>query len=168
MERMSVTLSIWSASMGMTSLTSMPGTLVLIGLKSPRTLEGALGLGSQISMWLGPPCRNSMITDLAAPKALPFDSTLAAADAFQERNSGRFNPNKPAPPTRINSRRDQPSQVRTGRPGIVSMYRLLGQDYTTWLAPEDVGFQISDFGGSASDLQSCNQATNSPEIRHPK
>src|SRR6266704_234371 len=127
---MSVTLSIWSASIGMTSLTSMPGTLVLIGLKSPRTLEGALGLGSQISMWLGPPCRNSMITDLAAPKALPFDSTLAAADAFQERNSGRFKPNKPAPPMRINSRRDQPSQVRTGRPGIVSMCVLLAQDYT--------------------------------------
>src|SRR5713101_946300 len=142
----------------------MPGTLVLMGLNSPRILEGASGLGSQMSMWLGPPCRNSMMTDLAAPKDFALDSTLAAAaEAFQDRKSGRFNPNRPAPPTRINSRRDQPSQVRTGRPGIVSMYRLLGQDYTTWLAPEDVGFQISDFGGSASDLQSCNQATNSPE-----
>src|SRR6266571_8567222 len=108
----------------------MPETFVLMGLNSPRMLEGASGLGSQISMWLGPPCRNSMITDLAAPNALPFDSTLAAADAFQERNSGRFNPNKPAPPMRINSRRDQPSQVRTGRPGIVSMCVLLAQDYT--------------------------------------
>src|SRR5712675_1260444 len=126
---MSVTLSIWSASIGMTSLTSMPGTLVLIGLKSPRTLEGALGLGSQISMWLGPPCRNSMSTDLAAPHALGFDSVFAAAAAFHERNSGRFKPSKPAPPMRINSRRDQPSQVRMGRPGIVSMCLLLAQDY---------------------------------------
>src|SRR5438445_2859121 len=131
MERMSVTLSIWSASMGMTSVTSMPGTLVLIALKSPRTLDGALGFGSQISIWLGPPCRNSMITDLAAPKALGFESVLAAAEAFQERNSGRFNPSRPAPPTRINSRRDQPSQVRMGRPGIVSMCLLLAQDYIT-------------------------------------
>src|SRR5437588_415796 len=62
---MSVTLSIWSASMGIVSLTSMPATFVLIGLNSPRTLDGALGLGSQISIWLGPPCRNSMMTDLA-------------------------------------------------------------------------------------------------------
>src|SRR5258706_417554 len=130
LERMSVTLSIWSASMGMVSLTWMPSTLVLIGLNSPRMLEGASGLGSQMSMWLGPPWRKSMITDLAAPKDLTFDSTLAAAaEAFQERNSGRFNPNRPAPPTRSNSRRDQPSQVRTGRPGIVSMCLLLAQNY---------------------------------------
>src|SRR5437667_376318 len=152
---MSVTLSIWSASIGMTSLTSMPGTLVLIGLKSPRTLEGALGLGSQISMWLGPPCRNSMITDLAAPKALPFDSTLAAADAFQERNSGRFNPNKPAPPTRINSRRDQPSQVRTGRPGIVSMYLLLGQDYNTEKSCQLSAFSYHSYQHSYQQNRTC-------------
>ena len=31
----------------------MPGTLVRMGLKSPRTLEGASGFGSQMSMWLG-------------------------------------------------------------------------------------------------------------------
>src|SRR5947207_4644486 len=129
MERMSVTLSIWSASMGIVSLTSIPGTFVLIGLNSPRTLDGALGLGSQISIWLGPPCRNSMMTDLAAPNALGFESVLAAAEAFKERNSGKFNPRQPAPPTRINSRRDQPSQVRIGRPGIVSMCLLLAQDY---------------------------------------
>src|SRR5437879_1097453 len=85
-------------------------------------LESASVLGAQMSMWLGPHCRNSMMTDLAAPKDFALDSTLAAAaEAFQDKKSGRFNPNRPAPPTRINSRRDQPSQVRTGRPGIVSM-----------------------------------------------
>src|ERR1700732_1907668 len=109
----------------------MPETLVLIGLNSPRTLDGASGLGSQMSMWLGPPCRKSMMTDLAAPKALLVDSTLAgAAEACQERNSGRFSPSNPAPPTRSNSRRDQPSQVRTGRPGIVSIDVTPGQDYS--------------------------------------
>src|SRR5580692_6602499 len=113
--------------MGMVSLTWMPETFVLIGLKSPRTFDGASGLGSQISMWLGPPCRKSMMTDLAAPKALVVDSTLdGAAEACQERNSGRFSPSNPAPPTRSSSRRDQPSQVRTGRPGIVSI------DATPW------------------------------------
>src|SRR2546422_1005 len=135
---MSVTLSIWSASMGMVSLTWMPDTLVLIGLNSPRMLEGASGLGSQMSMWLGPPCRNSMITDLAAPKDFAFDSTLAAAaEAFQDRKSGRFNPNRPAPPTRNSSRRDQPSQVRTGRPGIVSMDQLLRERLYHWQSPID-------------------------------
>src|SRR6185369_11307251 len=146
MDRINVTLSIWSASMGMVSLTWMPDTLVLIGLNSPRMLEGASGLGSQMSMWLGPPCRNSMITDFAAPKALALDSTLAgaAASAFQERKSGRLSPNSPAPPTRINSRRDQPSQVRTGRPGIVSMYLLLGQDYITSMASQAADTPSSD------------------------
>src|SRR5262249_11853328 len=72
-----------------------------------------------------------MMTDLAAPKALFVSAFAGAAAAFQDRNSGRFNPSKPAPPTRSSSRRDQPSQVRTGCPGIVSMCLLLGQDYIT-------------------------------------
>src|SRR5437879_3774646 len=110
----------------MVSLTWMPETLVLIALNSPRMFAGASGFGSQMSMWLGPPCKKSIMTDLAAPKAL-FVSTLAgAAAAFQERNSGRLKPSKLAPPTRSSSRRDQPSQVRTGRPGIVSM------DWAPW------------------------------------
>src|SRR5215813_10008596 len=110
----------------------MPSTLVLIGLNSPRIFEGASGFGSQMSMWPGPPCRNSIMTDLAAPKALVGESTLAGAPAaFQERNSGRFRPSRPAPPTRNSSRRDHPSQVRTGRPGIVSMMQLLGDNYNT-------------------------------------
>src|SRR5436305_707232 len=111
MERISVTLSIWSASIDIISLTWMPSTLVLMGLNSPRMLEGASGLGSQMSMWLGPPCRKSMMTDLAAPKALLVDYALAGApNDFQERYSGRFSPSNPAPPTLSNSRRDQPSQ----------------------------------------------------------
>src|SRR5262249_28989153 len=44
---------------------------------------------------------------------------------------GRFRPSRPAPPTRNSSRRDHPSQVRTGRPGIVSMMQLLGENYNT-------------------------------------
>src|SRR5712692_2270002 len=97
----------------------MPGTLVLIGLNSPRMLAGASGLGSQMSMWLGPPCRNSMITDFAAPKGLPLLSALdSAAEAFHDRNSGRLRPMSVAPPTRNNSRREYPSQVLPVRPGM--------------------------------------------------
>src|SRR5579862_7444366 len=134
MERMSVTLSIWSASIGMVSLTCMPSTLVLMALNSPRMLAGASGFGSQMSMWLGPPCRKSMMTDFAPPNAFEGLSSLAAACAFQEKNSGRFRPSRVAPPTRINSRRDHPSQLRTGRPGIVSKVHrsfLTQQDYIT-------------------------------------
>ena len=54
----------------MVSLSWMPATLVLIALNSPRMFEGASGLGSQISMWLGPPCRKSRMTDFALPKPL--------------------------------------------------------------------------------------------------
>ena len=52
----------------MCSLMCVPGILVLIGLNSPRMFAGASGLGSQMSMWLGPPCRKIMMTFLALPK----------------------------------------------------------------------------------------------------
>src|SRR5687767_13747926 len=96
----------------------MPSTLVLIGLKSPRMLEGASGLGSQMSMWLGPPWRKIMKTDFA--RASIFVPAFAEA-ASSLRNSGALNPSNDRPPARNNSRRDQPSQVRPGRPGIESM-----------------------------------------------
>src|ERR1700690_647117 len=118
----------------MVSLTCMPSTLVLMALNSPRMLAGASGFGSQMSIWLGPPCRKSMMTDFAPPNAFEGVSSLAAAWAFQEKNSGRLRPSRVAPPTRINSRRDHPSQLRTGRPGIVSkVHRSFRthQDYIT-------------------------------------
>src|ERR1700694_30502 len=88
-------------------------------------LEGASGLGSQVSICLGPPCRKSMITDLAAPKGLPGVSVFAsAAEAFQARNSGRLRPIRLAPPTRNSSRREKPSQVLPVRPGIETMSEL--------------------------------------------
>src|SRR6266550_799067 len=68
MERMSMALSICCASIGIVSLNWMPETFVLMGLNSPRTFDGASGFGSQISIWLGPPCRKTMITDFAELK----------------------------------------------------------------------------------------------------
>ncbi len=51
-------LNCW-ATVGRTSLISMPLTAVLIGLKSPPV--GCPGLRSQRSMWLGPPPIHKMM-----------------------------------------------------------------------------------------------------------
>src|ERR1043166_1845930 len=126
---MSVDLSTCLANNGMTSVRRMPGTTVLIGLNSPRTFDGASGLGSQISMWLGPPWRKTKITLLARPQPL-FNFGSAGADsarACRRRISARLMPSIPAPPTRRNSRRLKPSQVLPGFPGIeiiLFSYRL--------------------------------------------
>src|SRR6266853_3600601 len=119
-----VALSICSASLGMTSLSQIPGTLERSVLNSPRTFDGASGLGSQMSMWLGPPCRKIRMTDLALPQPA---LVLAASDGDSEpsacnrKMSPSATPNKPAPPTRMNSRRLQPSHVQPGLPGIESI-----------------------------------------------
>src|SRR5207245_11408595 len=96
----------------------------------PRMSDGASGFGSQMSKWLGPPCRKSRTTDLTLPQP---DLDFVASDAFSAASACNFKtspsptPNKPAPPTRINSRRLQPSHVLPGFPGIDNIgvsYRL--------------------------------------------
>src|SRR5439155_4794320 len=109
----------------MTSETLIPGTTVLIGLKSPRMFDGASGFGSQISMWLGPPWRKIRSTDLALPQpGLPLLSATGFAFACRRSTSARLRPKRPAPPTRKNSRRENPSQVLPGRPGIEIIFSL--------------------------------------------
>ena len=56
--------SIIRASRGMYSQMSRPGTLVGIGLYSPRMPEGASGFMSNMSRCGGPPARNTMMTAL--------------------------------------------------------------------------------------------------------
>src|SRR5258708_6635325 len=122
MERMRVALSRAFAIIGMVSLMCVPVILVLIGLNSPRMLAGASGLGSQMSMWLGPPWRKTMMTDFALPN--PRDpSSLPAAFAVpcQARKSTRFRPSRPMEPARRSSRLVGPSQVVHFCPGITSM-----------------------------------------------
>ena len=107
----------------------MPGTLVSMALKSPRMLVGASGLGSQMSMWLGPPCRNSRMTEFARPKPAPppIASTAAVAACASRSASAWLSemPKMPSEPTRRNSRRVGPSQVWPDFPGITSMSELL-------------------------------------------
>ena len=56
-ERMMANLSIILAMRGNSSQIWIPGTLVWIGLNSPRTSAGASGLRSHMSMCGGPPGR---------------------------------------------------------------------------------------------------------------
>src|SRR5436190_2445518 len=72
-----VSLSIRSAMRGSSSLTWMPGTLVLLVENSPRTASPAFGLGSQRSMWLGPPQLKMRMTDLALAFSLGGDESAA-------------------------------------------------------------------------------------------
>src|SRR5262245_55034932 len=65
-----------------------------------------------MSMWLGPPWRKSKITLFARGLM-----AVVFALACNARKSVRPSPNRLSPPTRINSRRDGPSHVVTGRPG---------------------------------------------------
>src|SRR5438034_8688449 len=104
----------------MTSLSQIPGTFERSVLNSPRTFEGASGFGSQMSMWLGPPCRKMKMTLLAWPQPLLIlaDSGVVEALAWRRRMSARLMPRKPAPPMRRNSRRLKPSQVLPGSPGM--------------------------------------------------
>ena len=61
MERTSANLSMRFAIFGSSSEIWMPATFVEIGLKL------LLDLGSQVSMWLGPPSSQNRMTALALP-----------------------------------------------------------------------------------------------------
>jgi len=45
----------------------MPGTLPSTARKSPRISNGASGLGSQVSRWLGPPASQMSTAESAVP-----------------------------------------------------------------------------------------------------
>src|SRR5262249_60609372 len=66
-ERITVSLSRIAACRGRCSQRRTPGTLVGIVPNGPRTSAGASGLGSHVSMWLGPPDSQNRITDRGPP-----------------------------------------------------------------------------------------------------
>src|SRR5262249_1487227 len=112
---MSAYLSAWRAMRGKISLTWIPGTLVEMALKGPRTSSGALGLGSQVSMWLGPPTRSSMmqLTSLSCPGL--GAAGVAEAAALRAKKSGNARPRAERAPAWRKSRRVRPSQKETER-----------------------------------------------------
>ena len=82
-----------------------------------RISRGAVILGSNVSNWLGPPCRFSTTTDLSRT-ARP----VSAAAARTESSDAIDNPPTAEVPIRKNSRRDPPRPRES--PEIVSMPRL--------------------------------------------
>src|SRR4051812_36139651 len=71
----------------------MPPTLVDIVPNSPRYSAGALGLGSHMSMWLGPPRIQRMMTERI------FDGVgCEAAEASCRKRSPRARPDAPSAP----------------------------------------------------------------------
>ena len=75
------------------------GTLVAMGLNSPRTSAGAAGFRSHVSCWAGPPHMKSRMHAFARGRD-------AGSNALRACNScGRPNPRRPSEPARRNSRR---------------------------------------------------------------
>src|ERR1044072_2266803 len=106
MENLSASFA-WSGSI---SEISMPETFVLMGLNSPRISEGASGFMSYMSMWLGPPPRQIMMTDLSR-----FPGGTAPS-ALSRRNGGSVNPPSASAPVFKKLRRESPSQNRPDLP----------------------------------------------------
>src|SRR5689334_13096328 len=86
-ERITVSLSMIAACRGRCSQKRTPGTLVPIVPNGPRTSAGASGLGSHMSMWLGPPESQKTITDFGrpAPFGPPGDSARRRFKAGDDR-----------------------------------------------------------------------------------
>src|SRR5207253_2645566 len=104
MENLSVTL----ACLGYSSVTSKPGTFVLMGFQRPRYSAGASGFMSYMSMWPGPPSNQIRMTDVflvAEPEA-----------SLARRTWARLADPIPATPAWTKLRRDIPSQYRSETP----------------------------------------------------
>ena len=98
------------AIFGMCSPNCVPGTLVLIGLKGPRTSALESGFRSQMSWWAGAPNMKQKMHDLALPNVLAV--SFLACSALSR--SGSISPIEDNPPARSHSRRVTPSHNRAG------------------------------------------------------
>src|SRR5262245_34654131 len=97
-ERIKANLSPRRARRGKCSQMSRPGTLVRIGLKSPRYSLGASGLRSKVSMWLAPPQSQRTITDFGLVRGV-------FASASRRSKLARLKPPRTDAPARRNERR---------------------------------------------------------------
>src|SRR4051794_3268 len=92
--------------MGSMSVNWMPGTAVDLTPNSPRYSTGALGLGSHMSMWLGPPRIQRMMTHGSRPPLVERDG----ADASSRSRSERASPEAPSRPALRKLRRSGSSE----------------------------------------------------------
>jgi hypothetical protein len=107
-------LSAIFACKGISSQMSKPGTLVRMGLNSPRISTGASGFMSYMSTWLGPPGKYTKITPLCGVCGEP-------PRARRRNKSASVRPPMPKAPTLKKSRRRMPSHIRCGLPQGVNM-----------------------------------------------
>src|SRR5689334_10240752 len=111
---MMANLSAILARRGKSSQISMPGTLVGMGRNSPRTSDGASGLRSHMSWWLGPPDRWTLMSAL---------ELVLPSLASRRRRSGSARPPRPIAPIFRKLRRATPSQLGNRSPVMVNMVR---------------------------------------------
>src|SRR5262245_27771953 len=110
---------------------SNPGTLVLIGLNSPRTSADASGLRSYMSMFDGPPPSRLMMSALGGAAWVP-------ALARRRRTSASVKPATPRAPSRRKLRREMLSQsLAPVAPQKVSMIGPLYDRLSLSAAPVD-------------------------------
>ncbi len=88
---------IWLASLGRCSLIMMPGTAVSMALNSPPLAWP--GLGSNVSVWLGPPVIQSRMHDFRRRGSAPASAASASIQPEVEKpdDAGRGQPQHLAP-----------------------------------------------------------------------
>ena len=134
-ERMMARSLAWRASFGKCGPSSIPGTVVWIGLNGP--LLAWPGLGSKVSVWLGPPDIQSRMHDL---RRLGCAAVSAARASIQPEAEA---PRAPAAASRITCRRVSCGTWRFGRLMATLPLRPTGASrvkrdrYARWWRPDD-------------------------------
>src|SRR5262245_26213184 len=93
-----------AASFGNVLPNVTPGMAVLISPVAERISAGAVIFGSNVSYWLGPPCRKRNTTDLSVT-GLPVSDSGTPARPAEGKSDASDSPPRPSPPTRRKSRR---------------------------------------------------------------
>src|SRR5687767_11031869 len=128
-ERMMASLSPRDASCGSHSEMAIPGAEVAIGRNSPRYSNGASGLRSNVSMWLGPPHSHSTMIDF------PLELFAPAVAASKRNSSGNDKLANPASPSCNRARRFKVPMQRSARVSLANIdsppETILGGQTTT-------------------------------------
>ena len=122
---MIVNLSSIAACFGRCSQKKTPGSRVGMTPNGPRFWSGRSGLGSQVSIWLGPPAIQSRMTALFPATGRPASD----ARARRRSRSGRLSPAIPARPALSMLRRlatTRPSRSRGLRPAKACRVGMFG------------------------------------------
>src|SRR6185436_10731978 len=158
-------LSMMRALSGRCSLIRMPGTRVGIGRNSPRNSLGASGFGSHVSMWLGPPRIQRMMTELSRRGGRPCRVSWASA----RRRSGSDSPIVPRSPAFRKLRRSSSRRWRrnSGQPTL--SLRLIGPPFAAVLwDPARIGLEFAFCPAeSRAALQYVTRGIDGPEATHP-